>query len=46
MSQLALSDSQPGDWEELDTLCVGLTPRGFKRMAGKSRVNREVHARF
>ena len=32
--------------EELDTICVGLTPRGFKRMAGRSRVNREVHARF
>jgi hypothetical protein len=26
--------------------CVGLKPRGFKRMAGRSRMNREVHVRF
>ena len=38
--------SQPGDWEELDFFfCVGLKPRGFKRMAGRSRMNREVHVR-
>ena len=32
--------------EELDTLCVGLRPRGFMRMAGTSRMNREAHVRF
>jgi len=32
--------------EELDTLCVGLRPRGFMRMAGTSRMNREVHVRL
>jgi hypothetical protein len=46
MSQLAESGSQPGDWEELDTVCVGLKPRGFMRMAGRSRMNREVHVRL
>jgi len=32
--------------EELDTFCVGLRPRGFKRMVGMSRMNREIHVRF
>ena len=46
MSQLAIRDGQPGNWEEPDFFRVGLRPRGFKRMAGRSRVNREVHARM
>ena len=45
MSQLAISDSQPGDWEELEIFCVVLRPKGFKSMAGRSRMNREVHVR-
>ena len=46
MSQLIGNGSQPGDWEELEVFCVGLGPRGFKRKAGRSRVNRETHARI
>jgi len=46
MSQLIGNGSQPGDWEELEVFCVGLGPRGFKRKAGRSRVNREIHARI
>jgi hypothetical protein len=46
MSQLTGNGSQPGDWEELEIFCVGLGPRGFKRKAGRSRVNREIHARI
>ncbi len=46
MSQLAASDGQPGNWEEPSSFCVGLRPRDFKRMAGRSRVNREVQARI
>ena len=29
-----------------NTFWVGLKPRGFMRMAGRSRMNREVHVRF
>ena len=32
--------------EEPGSFCVGLKPQGLKRKAGRSRVNREVHARF
>ncbi len=32
--------------EELYTFCVGLRPRGFKRMDGMSRMNQEVDARI
>ncbi len=46
MSQFAVSDGQPGNWEELISFCVGLKLRGFKRMADRSRMNREVHVRF
>ena len=46
MSQLATSDGQPGNWEEPGSFCVGLKPQGLKRKAGRSRVNREVNARF
>ena len=46
MSQLTGSGSQPGNWEELEIFCVGLRPRGFKRKAGRSRVNREIQARI
>ena len=46
MSQLTGSGSQPVDWEGLEIFCVGLRPRGFKRKAGRSRVNREIHARI
>ena len=46
MSQLAASDGQPGNWEEPGSFCVGLRPWGLKRKAGRSRVNREVHARI
>jgi hypothetical protein len=28
------------------SFCVGLRSRDFKRKAGRSRVNREIHARF
>ena len=46
MSQLAASEGQPGNWEEPGSFCVGLKLRGLKRKAGRSRVNREVHARI
>jgi hypothetical protein len=46
MSQLKGRSSQPGSWEELVSLCVGLKPEGFKRMAGTSRMSREVHVRI
>ena len=46
MSQLVERFSQPGYWEELISFNVGLKPRGFKRMADRSRMNREVHVRF
>jgi hypothetical protein len=45
MSQLAASDGQPGNWEEPGSFCVGFRPQGLKSKAGRSRVNREVHAR-
>ncbi|UCD32820.1 MAG: hypothetical protein JSV38_02735, partial [Desulfobacterales bacterium] len=31
---------------ELISFCVGLKLKGFKRMADRSRMNREVHVRF
>jgi len=46
MSQLEERFSQPEYWEELISFCVGLKLRGFKRMADRSRMNREVHVRF
>ena len=46
MSQLAGTDSQPEYWEELDCLCVGLRPKGFKSRAGRSRMSREAHVRL
>jgi hypothetical protein len=46
MSQLEERFSQPEYWEELISFCVGLKPRGFKSMAGRSRMNREAHVRF
>jgi len=46
MSQLGERFSQPEYWEELISFCVGLKLRGFKRMADRSRMNREVHVRF
>jgi len=46
MSQFVERFSQPGYWEELISFNVGLKPRGFKSMAGRSRMNREVHVRF
>ena len=46
MSQLKERSSQPGSWEELVSFCVGLKPGGFKRMAGTSRMSREVHVRI
>ncbi len=46
MSQLEGRFSQPEYWEELISFCVGLKLRGFKRMADRSRMNREVHVRF
>ena len=46
MSQLVERFSQPGYWEELISFNVGLKLRGFKRMADRSRMNREVHVRF
>ena len=45
MSQLEERFSQPKYWEELISFCVGLKLRGFKRMADRSRMNREVHVR-
>jgi hypothetical protein len=46
MSQFVERFSQPVYWEELISFNVGLKPRGFKRMADRSRMNREVHVRF
>ena len=46
MSQLEERFSQPKYWEELISFCVGLQLRGFKRMADRSRMNREVHVRL
>jgi hypothetical protein len=46
MSQLEERFSQPEYWEELISFCVGLKLRGFKKMADRSRMNREVHVRF
>jgi hypothetical protein len=46
MSQLEERFSQPEYWEELISFCVGLKLRGFKRMADRSRMNREVHVRI
>jgi len=46
MSQLEDRISQPEYWEELISFCVDLKLRGFKRMADRSRINREVHVRF
>ena len=46
MSQLVERFSQPEYWEELISFYVGLKLRGFKRMADRSRMNREVHVRF
>ena len=46
MSQFVERFSQPGYWEELISFNVGLKPRGFKRMADRSRMNREVHVRM
>ena len=46
MSQLEERFSQPEYWEELISFYVGLKLKGFKRMAGRSRVSREVHARL
>jgi hypothetical protein len=46
MSQFVERFSQPVYWEELISFNVGLKPRGFKRIADRSRMNREVHVRF
>jgi hypothetical protein len=46
MSQLEERFSQPEYWEELISFFVGLKLRGFKKMADRSRMNREVHVRF
>ncbi len=46
MSQLEERFSQPEYWEELISFYVGLKLRGFKRMADRSRMNREVHVRL
>ena len=46
MSQLEERFSQPEYWEELISFYVGLKLKGFKRMADRSRMNREVHVRF
>jgi hypothetical protein len=46
MSQLEERFSQPKYWEELISFCVGWKLKGFKRMADRSRMNREVHVRF
>ena len=47
MSQFARGGSQPSAGEELDYLLRRLEIcGGFKRRAGRSRMNREVHVRF
>ena len=46
MSQLEERFSQPEYWEELISFFVGLKLRGFKKMADRSRMNREVHVGF
>ena len=46
MSQLTENRSQPDSGEELNIFCVGLRPRGFKKMAGKSLVTGDRHAGF
>jgi hypothetical protein len=46
MSQLEERFSQSEYWEELISFFVGLKLRGFKKMADRSRMNREVHVRF
>ena len=46
MSQFVERFSQPVYWEELISFNVGLKSRGFKRMADRSRMNREVHVSF
>jgi hypothetical protein len=46
MSQLVERFSQPEYREELISFYVGLKLRGFKRMADRSRMNREVHVRL
>ena len=46
MSQLAASDGQPGNWEEPDFFLRRLETARFQEKAGRSRVNREVHARI
>ena len=44
MSQLTETMGQPV-MGGTHALCVGVRPRGFTRMAGTSRMNREVHVR-
>jgi hypothetical protein len=47
MSQLAAPMVNPANvGEELGFCCVGLKSWGFKRMAGRSCMNREVHVRM
>ena len=46
MSQLEERFSQPEYWEELISFFVGLKLRAFKKIADRSRMNREVHVRF
>jgi|GEM_PF-2065511 len=45
MSQFVERFSQPEYREELISFYVGLKLRGFKRMADRSRMNREVYVR-
>ena len=46
MSQLVGCGSQPGNWVELSTSCIGSESRGSKSKAGRSRMNREIHVRI
>jgi hypothetical protein len=38
--------SQPGDWEERVSVCVGLRSRDLERIAGRNRMRREVQVRL
>ena len=46
MSEFKRGIGSTSTWEEPLSLCVGLRPRGFKRTAGTSRMNREIHVRI
>jgi hypothetical protein len=46
MCQLKEGKGQPDYWEGALFLCVDLKSRGFKRMAGTSRMSREAHVRI